>query len=74
MKYKEPVVGIEPTAGRLRSDYSTTELHRLVTYFHEYSCGVPGSALDISDYTHRVPPVSSIFSPGIYPPLKKERG
>ncbi len=30
MKYKEPVVGIEPTTGRLRSDYSTAELHRLV--------------------------------------------
>ncbi len=27
---KEPVVGIEPTTGRLRSDYSTSELHRLV--------------------------------------------
>ncbi len=29
MKYKEPVVGIEPTTGRLRSVYSTSELHRL---------------------------------------------
>ena len=30
MKYKEPVVGFEPTACSLRSSYSTTELHRLV--------------------------------------------
>ncbi len=67
MKYKEPVVRIELTAGRLRSDYSTTELHRLVTYFHERSCEAPGIALDVSHYTHRLPPVSSIFSPGIYP-------
>ena len=29
MKYKEPVVGIEPTTGALRMRYSTSELHRL---------------------------------------------
>ena|GEM_PF-4175482 len=28
---REPVVGIEPTTGRLRSDYSTAELHRLIS-------------------------------------------
>jgi hypothetical protein len=35
---KEPVVGLEPTAGRLRSDYSTTELHRLADV-NDYTCG-----------------------------------
>jgi hypothetical protein len=30
MKYKEPVVGIEPTTGALRMRYSTSELHRLI--------------------------------------------
>ena len=29
---KEPVVRFELTAGRLRSDYSTPELHRLTSY------------------------------------------
>src|SRR6516165_6109318 len=30
MKYKEPVVGIEPTANALRKHCSTAELHRLI--------------------------------------------
>ena len=33
MKYKEPVVGIEPTTGALRMRYSTSELHRLIDYY-----------------------------------------
>ena len=33
MKFKKPMVGFEPTTGRLRSDYSTPELHRPNDYY-----------------------------------------
>ena len=37
MKYKEPMVGIEPTTNALRKHCSTAELHRLIIcYKHVY--------------------------------------
>ena len=68
---KEPVVGIEPTADRLRSDSSTAELHRPGSYlfdFYKQFCGASISLPDAIDYTLEVSQVSSIFLtlPGVY--------
>ncbi len=53
MKYKEPVVGIEPTTGRLRSVYSTSELHRLIDcYKHIINALVAHGTLAIIPFAY----------------------
>ncbi len=54
---KKPMVGFEPTTGRLRSDYSTPELHRLVIVSHR--CCM--SAFDTSYYSVMCPWCQAIF-------------
>ncbi len=57
------MVGFEPTTGRLRSDYSTPELHRLVIVSQRKNV----SAFDRDNYSVMCSPCQAIFAEIVQP-------